>query len=134
MKAGHLQSMLDVSSRLRRREPVETRKDRDALPKLEQAARIQCLDQLRLPAQDNLHELRAGRLEIRKHAHELKSGLTQVLCLIDEHHQSLSSGGQANQHFIQLCLEIDQTALRVGDLEIDQQRSYQLQRRRNSLE
>jgi hypothetical protein len=74
------------------------------LPQLRHAPRSKHLRELRLARKNEVHQLHARCLEIRKHPHNFKDCLIEILRFVNDDNEALTSAEFGQQHFIQLLV------------------------------
>ena len=77
--------------------------------RVRQAWARQLVRQLGLAGENDLHQLRFGRLEIGKHAHRFKHGIVEILCFVHDQNKTFPREHGVKQNLVQLIVHRDKT-------------------------
>ena len=81
-----------------------------------------------------MDEFVARGLEVRKHAHQLKHGIVEILSFIDDHHNPLSLAELFGEQIFEPDLHFDKASLQIAHPETGQQSPQKIQRSGYGLE
>src|SRR5271165_4929989 len=112
--------MTDICSGLAWRQRVQTSRNRNSLTKLKKLGGGQPGCQLRLTCENDLHELLARGLKVRKHSNLLEDSIIHTLRLINRHHNPLAFAEVLQEQLIQLHLQLAEAALWMRNTEFGQ--------------
>ena len=105
--------MLDVGRRLSGGERLQIRKHGDALAKLHEVVLHERLRQLRLTGQNDLNQLRVGRLKIGQQADRFQHRLLQILRFVHDQHEPAPAQHFLEQGLVQRAMHGDRVHPRV---------------------